>query len=455
MDNFYDGLNLQIDALQQTGTFIIDYTLPLDVSKIRTMAFRLNRRGRSSQIKKLEICQCNLVDKEDCLSELEHLITSLTNLKEFSFEEKDQRGQRGNLTSADLGRLVFSSQTLEKLSLDSGLNLHDSPGCALSVCNPGLLRELDVEFIGNAWQFTESLSGLEKLEVLKVGTKNVSNEFLASLLDCISGISQLSSLRIRYWGHIAFSSETIKLLSKIILGGKLKMFHLHSIFTSTGGVFINHEKEFQEFTVALRECKTLQGLHLVGDLGLKEPAVLDIFHQLREKRSLSSLSVDQRKLSISLAGWRTILQCLAKSDSLSGVSICTDLEDNSLLQTIVKGLQNNTSITHFALRAEDSQACSCTYCCLGDLARRNECLKLAKKLLPKQSFPDSLLPRAIVQLDNLDGKGSAIYTAIKNFSGMFILESQVQLDRRPKRRNHGQQQQAQRVLPKRRSARRT
>merc|ERR1712226_1832620 len=105
-----------------------------------------------------------------------------------------------------------------------------------------------------------------------------------------------------------------------------------------------------------------------------------------------------------------------------GARVClsADEENEALFRKVVLGLRQNMGITHFAVRVEDSQVCSCNHCGLKLLARRNVGLKMAKQVVPKPHyFVDGLLPFALRQLGRI-GDSTCTYVCLKQFSGRLL-----------------------------------
>ena len=424
---FYEWLGDQISTLEQTGTLSLFPTfLEPRSSNIETVAFRLGRRGRLEKVRKFRLVPCTLEndDKETSLSILETLLETCPNLTEFTYEEKSSDN---SWQTNDIGRLIHACPRLQKLTIDTGLRRLEDPSTLLSSLRlPTLLKDLDIEFVGYEQdQFCHALARCDQLESLKMGTKDASPKYFANLMGTIiAHLPKLHNLRIRYWGHESFSGDTTKLFSKLVRTKRLRHFHLHSIMNHAEGkgAFVKNTPESQALMQALYDCDSLEQLHLIGDLGFTENSIRNIFTIMETKRSMKSLSLDQRNLSLSREGWDSILQSICVNKSIEGVQICTGSHFCfNFLPRIVEALKGNMTIAHFAVRSQDMNECSCTYGPLGDLARRNEYIKLARTraVLNDDNFPESLLPLALSRLQTDTADRSAVFTALRNVSGIF------------------------------------
>lgn len=426
MDDFYASLNEQIKSLEESESFTMDFHVPLNVDHIKALAFRLQRRGRSKLIKKLKINNFNIMgaDKEKCIEELEKLVKGMVNLKKFCFEG---RNSGDNLTSTDLGRLVFACQYLDSLKIQCLRTQQEySPDRALLIRHPCQLKTLKIRYVGEneISQFVECLNKLVGLEKLEVATNAaVSERSHNQLLESICGsFNSLRSLSVTSLSE----SFSLRQLCRILREVELEFLYMSNygnsrLFSSEG------PHDLDELSSVLQGRVSLKCLALLGRVGLDEKLISRIFKSLEHNKIMTSVVLTP--ISMSINGWKQIMQSVQNNSCLSYVEfLFLDMRQvifqENVVETIATELKLNTSITSFICRRlNDSMddleilACSASHDKLRALAERNKSIKLAKKTLPGVSFPEALLPWVLARLANNEGECSAQFTAVKNFSG--------------------------------------
>jgi len=418
--DFYHQLQTTLHTVRTTGTLRLDFQRPLSAPQVDSLIYRVSRNRRGQAITRVEIHCCRLSHKRASVPALARFLSSLERCVEFCFEEKDHRGWQGNLTSVDVGTLVQACPNLETLFLDSGLERHDRPDLCLNVQNPLRLQELDIEFVGDdgVQGFAQNLSALRKLDVLKVGLLDANSEAYRTLFRHVRDLTQLRAFRMRSWGQLELQRNAMEELCAVLREGQIKFLHLHSI----SGCLLSNRHNARLFAQALKVCESVEEFYVAGDLGLQEETVIDLFEALAHNKTMASVIVDQKHLTMSEEGWTSILASLAVNNSMTRVCLSANGEDEVLVKTIVKGLKQNTAITHFALRCEDSQVCSCNHSGLRALASRNVGLNLTQNMKSSKMTP-SLLPRALTKLMEVAaGDASCAFLTVRTFSDHLLQE---------------------------------